>query len=184
MVHADRLHGDAADERPAFAQVIEHPAVRLPAHLGMLARDDRVRNDDRVVRSATDPDGVARLKSIVLASECDYKFIHPRRPPLGYATISVPSLPLHPPPTTHGAGVGLAGLTGQCSYSGGLPSGLDRLVDFGLSGGELGGVLFLVDLLGELLVGGHQLFEVAVGGAEHAEVGERMPYLRAPQPDV
>src|SRR5579859_7744215 len=60
----------------------------------------------------------------------------------------------------------------------------DRLVHLRLPRGEFGLVLLLVDALGDVLVGLHQRLEVALGGGDHAQVGERVPDLRAPQPDV
>src|SRR5258708_31578155 len=50
----------------------------------------------------------------------------------------------------------------------------DHGVHLRFARGELGGVLLLVDPLGQVLVGPHQHLKVAVRGSEDPEVGERV----------
>src|SRR5262245_13938053 len=59
-----------------------------------------------------------------------------------------------------------------------------RRVYSGLPGGGFGGVLLVIDPLGQVFVRLHQLLQVAVRRAQHAEVGKRVPDLGSPQADV
>lgn len=76
LLHGDRGDREAPQEGAALAKIIEDPAVRAPGDAGVIARDDGIGDDHRVVRTTTDPDGLAWLERERLASERDSEVAH------------------------------------------------------------------------------------------------------------